>query len=259
MLQQTKDARLRFKLAKCSFGNAEVEFLGHKVKFGEVRPNDKHRECLQHFSGPTKATELLRFLGLLQFFSTHIDHLPDLSALLYELLKGTPWNQRKKKREIIRVADWEVRWCHEQTVAFRKLRSVLADPLSLILARRGTKKRLCTDAIKYGLGAALLQWEMKRKVGCRLDSHRGSSKDQIPAARGFADPTLLESIVDAAADLSRICREAFQLQKTQEIRRSFSMGRGFRRQVPARSVCRRSFYRGRLFCQFVIVTCCWLC
>jgi hypothetical protein len=37
-------------------------------------------------------------------------------------------------------------------------------------------------------------------------------------ARGFADPTLLESIVDASADLSWIGQEAFQLQQTQEIR-----------------------------------------
>jgi hypothetical protein len=113
MLQRTKDARLRLKLEKCSFGKAEVEILGHQVSFGEVRPNDKHRECLQHSAEPTNATEwpndkhreclqhsaeptnateLLTFLGLLQFFSTHIDHLADLSAPLYEVLKGTPWN-----------------------------------------------------------------------------------------------------------------------------------------------------------------------
>jgi Reverse transcriptase (RNA-dependent DNA polymerase) len=38
MLQRTKDARLRLKLEKCSFGKAEVEILDHKVSFGEVRP-----------------------------------------------------------------------------------------------------------------------------------------------------------------------------------------------------------------------------
>jgi hypothetical protein len=90
MLQRAKDARLRMKLAKCSFGKAEVEILGHKVSFDEVRPNDKHRECLQHFVEPTNATEPLRFLGLLQFFRTHSDHLTDLSAPLYEVLEGTP-------------------------------------------------------------------------------------------------------------------------------------------------------------------------
>jgi hypothetical protein len=99
----------------------------------------------------------------MQFFRTHIDHLADLSAPLYEVLEGTPWNKRKKKRDIIRVADWEVRWAREQRVAFQKLRSVLADPLFLVPARPGTRKRLCTDASKYGLGAALLQWESEKK------------------------------------------------------------------------------------------------
>jgi hypothetical protein len=64
---------------------------------------------------------------------------------------------------VIRVADWEAGWGHEQRVAFRKLRSVLAGQLFLVPARLGTKKRLCTDASKYGMGAALLQWEIEEK------------------------------------------------------------------------------------------------
>jgi Reverse transcriptase (RNA-dependent DNA polymerase) len=65
MLQQKKGASLRLKLAKCSFGKAEVELLGHNVKFGEDRQKDKYREYLQHFAEPTNASELLRFPGLL--------------------------------------------------------------------------------------------------------------------------------------------------------------------------------------------------
>jgi RNase H-like domain found in reverse transcriptase len=40
---------------------------------------------------------------------------------------------------------------------------VLADPFFLVPARPGTKERLCTDASKYGVGAALLQWENEAK------------------------------------------------------------------------------------------------
>jgi RNase H-like domain found in reverse transcriptase len=68
-----------------------------------------------------------------------------------------------KKRTAIRVADWEERWSHQQRVAFRKLRSALPDQLFLVPASPGTKKRLCTGASKYGLGAALLQWENEEK------------------------------------------------------------------------------------------------
>jgi hypothetical protein len=73
----------------CTFGKTEVELLCHKVRFGEVRPNDRHRDYLQRFKVPTNVTELLRFLGLLQFFGVHVDHLTQLAAPLYAVLEGT--------------------------------------------------------------------------------------------------------------------------------------------------------------------------
>jgi Reverse transcriptase (RNA-dependent DNA polymerase) len=42
VLELTRDANLRFKLAKCTFGKTEVELIGYKVRFGEVRPSDRH-------------------------------------------------------------------------------------------------------------------------------------------------------------------------------------------------------------------------
>jgi hypothetical protein len=82
VLERTRDANLGLKLAKCTFGKTEVELLCHKVRFGEVKPNDRHRDCLQRFGEPTNVKELLRFLGLLQFFGAHVDHLAELTAPL---------------------------------------------------------------------------------------------------------------------------------------------------------------------------------
>jgi Reverse transcriptase (RNA-dependent DNA polymerase) len=105
VLERTRDDILRLKLAKCTFGETEVELLVHKVWFGEERPNDRHRDCLQHFEKPTNVTELLRFLCLLQFFEAHVNHLAELAAPLYAVLEETQWHKRKRKREIIRLAD----------------------------------------------------------------------------------------------------------------------------------------------------------
>jgi hypothetical protein len=44
-----------------------------------------------------------------------------------------------------------------QKESFDNLRAILADPLFLVPAHANAKKRLCADANKYGLGAALLQ------------------------------------------------------------------------------------------------------
>jgi Reverse transcriptase (RNA-dependent DNA polymerase) len=89
VLEPTKDPKLRLKLAKCTFGKTEVELLDHEARFGEVRPNDRHRDCLQRFEEPINVTELLRFLGSLQFFEAHVDHFDELAAPLYAVLEGT--------------------------------------------------------------------------------------------------------------------------------------------------------------------------
>jgi hypothetical protein len=93
LLQQTREASLRLKLKKCGFGKDSIEILGHAISLEEVRPNDAHRECVSRFNEPTNATELLRFLGALQFLSAHIDHLAEMAAPLTRSSKeqsGTP-------------------------------------------------------------------------------------------------------------------------------------------------------------------------
>jgi hypothetical protein len=77
------------KLKKCGFGKDSIEILGHAIRQGEVRPNDALRECVSRFNEPTNATELLRLLGVLQFFSAHVDHLAEMAAPLYQVLEGT--------------------------------------------------------------------------------------------------------------------------------------------------------------------------
>jgi hypothetical protein len=159
MLGRTRQANLRLKFAKCVFGKREVEVLGQKVTGGQVRPSDRHRDCMRDFAEPTNVTELLRFLGVLQYFGSHIDHLADIAAPLYDMLKGTNWNAKKPRRRVIDLDDWAERWGDSQREASLRLREVLADPGFLVPARLGVRKRLCTDASRYGLGAVLLQHE----------------------------------------------------------------------------------------------------
>jgi RNase H-like domain found in reverse transcriptase len=82
--------------------------------------------------------------------------MAELAAPLYAVLEGTQWINHKSRREIIRLADWKKRWGQAQKESFEKLLDVLADPSFLMPARANAKKRLCTDASKCGLGAALL-------------------------------------------------------------------------------------------------------
>jgi hypothetical protein len=80
------------------------------MRQGEVRPDDAHRECVSRFNEQTNATELLRFLGVLQFFSAHIYHIAEMAAPLYQILEGTKWNAKNSsKKAIIKIGDWDDR------------------------------------------------------------------------------------------------------------------------------------------------------
>jgi hypothetical protein len=159
MLKRTRDGNLRLKFSKCAFGKEEVAALGHKVLHGSVQPSDRHRECRRVFAEPANVTELLRFLGVLQYFWNHIYHLAEMAAPLYDVVKGTAWNKKKHRRKVIELKDWDNRWKEAQQEAFLRLREVLADPGFLVPAREWARKRLCTDASRYGIGAVLLHLE----------------------------------------------------------------------------------------------------
>jgi RNase H-like domain found in reverse transcriptase len=102
-------------------------------------------------------TELLRFLGCVQFFANHIDHCADKAAPLYEVLVGTAWNKKKGKKLVFTLPDWHERWGSEQISSFAVLKDIMSAPDFLVPPRAGVRRKLVTDASKYGLRAVLLQ------------------------------------------------------------------------------------------------------
>jgi Reverse transcriptase (RNA-dependent DNA polymerase) len=139
-LARTLEHNLRFKLEKCKFGCREVEILGHKVQRGEIRPSDPHVQAIQNFREPSNVTELLRFLGLVDFFGNHVDQLADKACPLYAVLNGTCWNKKKQRKgHKVRIADWDIRWGSVQRQAFLELKDVLASPDLLAPPRDGAE------------------------------------------------------------------------------------------------------------------------
>nr|GEX36735.1 uncharacterized mitochondrial protein AtMg00860-like [Tanacetum cinerariifolium] len=61
-----QDNELYVKLEKCTFAQDEVEFLGHKIKYGGLMMDDAKIKAIQDWEPPTKVTELRKKDGSLR-------------------------------------------------------------------------------------------------------------------------------------------------------------------------------------------------
>ena len=150
-------AGVRLKLSKCSFGVRSTEILGHRVDNGGIRPSEAHVEAIGRLTEPASGNELMRFLGLVNFFSDFVEQFSSTAAPLYDVLKGTGFSKKRKHGQKFTIHDWDKRWGTPQRQAWQLLKSALHDPEILVAPRRGMRKRVMTDASSYGLGGVLLQ------------------------------------------------------------------------------------------------------
>jgi hypothetical protein len=70
------------KLSKSTFFTMEIEYLGHIVSPGEIRPNLSLVKAIQQFLRPESIKSLQSFLGLANYYRKFI---PDYSKLVVPL------------------------------------------------------------------------------------------------------------------------------------------------------------------------------
>lgn len=61
-----------------------------------LRPSEKYIEAIRNLVGPASGDEIMRLLGLLDFFSAFIDHFADKATPFYEVLRGTGFSKNKR-------------------------------------------------------------------------------------------------------------------------------------------------------------------
>lgn len=147
----------RLKLSKCKFGSRSVEVLGHRVDKDGLHPSAGHVESIKSLVEPASGDELMRFLGLVNYFSDFVDHFAETAKPLYEALKGTGFSKKRRHGQRLVFKDWDSRWGEAQKDSWKQLKDALSDPEMLTAPLRGAPKRVMTDASSYGLGGVLLQ------------------------------------------------------------------------------------------------------
>jgi len=131
---------------KAKIGLQSVEVLGHVMdKYGISMSEEKIRKVLD-FPPPVLGKELKSFLGLANYFRTHIDHYSLLSHPLEEMVHN--YKETKSKRLV---------WTEETVTAFRTLQERIANCPKLYFMDDSSDIILETDASDYGIGAYLYQ------------------------------------------------------------------------------------------------------
>jgi len=141
LFERLANANLTVNLAKSEFGKARVEYLGHIVGRGEIRPRDAKIQAVKDFPEPKRAKDILSFLGLMGFYRRFCPNMSEVAEPLTALLKkGVKfvWDQR----------------CTE---AFQTLKNMLTCSPVLHTPDFSRPFQLEVDASDLAVGAVLVQ------------------------------------------------------------------------------------------------------
>lgn len=139
-LRRISDYGFRLKLEKCSFGQKEIEMLGHVVNATEIRPSPEKLATLRNIPAPTDVHQLQSFLGAVTWYCKFLKGLKDLRGPLDELLRK----------------DQPFEWREQHQTAFETIKKNLASDLALTHYDPAKKIIVAADASSYGMGAVIM-------------------------------------------------------------------------------------------------------
>lgn len=135
-----QENQLYAKLDKCSFGQSEVEYLGHVISKEGVATDPAKITAIQEWPAPTNVTELRSFLGLSGYYRRFIQGYGLICRPLFDCLKKDAFS-----------------WQEPREQAFLTLKDKLTNAPVLALPDFTKPFVLEADACGYGLGAVLMQ------------------------------------------------------------------------------------------------------
>ncbi|GFS90886.1 retrovirus-related Pol polyprotein from transposon 17.6 [Trichonephila clavipes] len=145
IFEVAKKYGLEIKFKKCQFLKKKIEFLGHIVESGTIKPSPTKTLAVRKFPEPTTIKQVQSFLGLTGYFRKYIKEYSKIAKPLSDLTR----------KENLFVFFFFFRDSTKE--AFEKLKKIMSEGPILHLYKYGRKTELHTDACKQGYGAILLQ------------------------------------------------------------------------------------------------------
>lgn len=141
VLERARSQNVRFNSKKIQYRTNRVQFMGHVIADGNVRPTCKYIEAIREMPRPENKSDVLRLLGLFKYLSRFIPNLSQRTAALRELTRND--------------VEWSWTASHEQERL--SLLSCISDVPVLSIFDPDVPIENQTDSSKDGLGSVLLQ------------------------------------------------------------------------------------------------------
>src|SRR5687768_15749206 len=140
-LTQLSEAGLKINASKCSFCQAELEYLGYWITRNGIKPIAKKVEAILKLAPPTKRKELRKFIGMINYYR---DIWPQRAHLLTPLTALT-----SEKVEFI--------WTEEHQRAFDEMKRAISRETLFAYPNFNEVFEIHTDASLYQLGTCISQ------------------------------------------------------------------------------------------------------
>lgn len=139
---------LCINVAKSVFGTPKIKFLGYEISTEGIKPLPSKVDAIQSVPEPTSATNLRKFLGMVNFYHRFIPNCAKLQQPLTSMLSGKGKNSKIP-----------LQWTGESRDAFRNLKSALCHSTMLVHPSNNATLSLTCDASDTAIGGVIHQIE----------------------------------------------------------------------------------------------------
>jgi len=159
-----RETNLTARPVKCEIGKRSLEYLGHMIGEGHIKPTKEKVSAILNAPAPTTKKEVRSFMGLSGYYRRFVPDYATIAAPLNDLVKKNAPNR--------------VKWEDKHEMAFNKLKQVLVNNPILKLPDVNKSFILRTDASDVGLGAVLLQEDADVKMPVAYASRKLSDAEK---------------------------------------------------------------------------------
>ena len=147
LLARLEEMGFTINLAKSSFCQAQVRYLGHIIGSGKILPKAENIDAIVNYPVPKDRKSLLRFLGMTSYYRKFCKNFSTIACPLTELTST--------KRKFV--------WTETCQLAFEQLKNILCSKPVLSVPDLAKPFSIQVDACDSGVGAVLMQENAETK------------------------------------------------------------------------------------------------